>query len=64
MPTRRVPTTVNMVSLAVNCLSCNRQHQTNEEELHLEMPIQTRQISTFLVDFGIPAVLPDYRCPV
>ena len=38
--------------------------ENHENELHLEMPVQTESISQFLMEFQFPNVLEDYRCTV
>ena len=50
--------------LTVACLRCNTMTENHENELHLEMPVQTESISQFLMEFELPNVLEDYRCMV
>ena len=48
--------------LTVVCLHCNNMRENHEDEVHLEMPVQTESISQFLMEFEWPNVLDDYRC--
>ena len=50
--------------LTVACLHCNTMTENHENELHLEMPVQTESISQFLMEFEFPNVLDNYRCTV
>ena len=47
----------------VHCIACNQHAQNHERKLHLEMPLQTNSVSTFITDYNFPSVLQDYRCP-
>ena len=48
--------------LTVACLHCNNVTENHEDELHLEMLVQTESISQFLMEFEWPNILDDYRC--
>ena len=47
----------------VHCIACNQCAQNHERELHLEMPLQTNSVSTFITDYNFPSFLQDYHCP-
>ena len=48
--------------LTVRCPCCNNITENHEDELHLEMPVQTDSISQFLMEFKFGNVLDNYRC--
>ena len=50
--------------VTVACLCYNTMAENHENELHLEILVQTESISQFLMEFEFPNVLEDYRCTV